>query len=188
LSFKIKFFDTKTATEYHARLMTQQPVIDSGEFARKAQYLEGEFAVRDLTRLHDQLASSEGTVHYALQGGLTVRREQQIECTITGLVQLVCQRCLGSMAHRIDVHSRLMLVPDESRLPALDEEDDSSDYMVAEAALDVKALIEDEVLLALPIAPRHEGECIQRAGEAGEGSDRKSPFAALAQLKRPQQK
>src|SRR6202022_2794988 len=102
--------------------------IDSEEFARKAQNLEGQIAVRKLARLHDQLASTDGSVHYLLQGGLTARREPQIECTISGLVQLICQRCLTELAHQFTAHSQLVLVDEESQLPALHEEDDAADY------------------------------------------------------------
>jgi len=183
LSFKINFFDTKIRKEYHARLMTEQVLIDSAEFARKAQHLDGQVAVQRLSRLHDQLASTDGNVHYLLQGGLTARREPQIECTITGLVQLICQRCLTELAHQFTTHSRLVLVDHESQLPALEEEDEAADYVVADPALDVTSLIEDEILLALPIAPMHdEGKCIDRPAD-GESGGKQSPFAALAKLK-----
>jgi uncharacterized protein len=186
LSFKINFFDTKIRKEYHARLMIGQVVIDSAEFARRGRRLEGEFAVRELSRLHDQLASTDGIVHYVLEGGLTGRREPQIECTINGLVHLVCQRCLGALEQDISAHSRLVLVENENLLPTPEEEDDSADYVVADPALDVAALVEDEVLLALPIAPKHEqGQCVDRPADAGAGNSEKSPFAALARL-RPQ--
>ena len=163
--------------------MTEQVLIDSAEFARKAQHLDGQVAVQRLSRLHDQLASTDGNVHYLLQGGLTARREPQIECTITGLVQLICQRCLTELAHQFTTHSRLVLVDHESQLPALEEEDEAADYVVADPALDVTSLIEDEILLALPIAPMHdEGKCIDRPAD-GESGGKQSPFAALAKLK-----
>lgn len=167
--------------------MTEQVLINSAEFAREAQHLEGQITLQQLARLHDQLASTDGTVHYVLQGGLTERREPRIECTITSSVQLVCQRCLSALAHQMTAHSQLILVNSEAQLPALEEEDPSADYMVANPAFDVIALVEDEILLALPIAPMHEqGHCVDRPSDAP-SSGASSPFAALAKLKLPEQ-
>jgi uncharacterized protein len=167
--------------------MTEQVLINSAEFAREAQHLEGELTLQQLARLHDQLTSTDGTVHYVLQGGLTERRERRIECTISGLVQLVCQRCLGGLAHQITAHSQLVVVDNEAQLPALEEEDPAADYVVADPALDVIGLVEDEILLALPIAPMHEqGHCIDRPSDAA-SVGAASPFATLAKLKLPEQ-
>ena len=167
--------------------MTEQVLINSGEFAREAQHLEGQITLPQLARLHDQLASTDGTVHYVLQGGLTERREPRIECIINGLVQLICQRCLSGLAHQITARSQLILVDNEAQLPALEAEDLSADYMVADPTFDIIALVEDEILLALPIAPMHEqGHCVDRPSDAAHGSA-PSPFAALAKLKLPEQ-
>jgi uncharacterized protein len=167
--------------------MTEQVLINSAEFAREGQHLEGQVSLERLARLHDELASTDGMVHYVLQGGLTERREPRIECIINGLVQLVCQRCLGGLAHQITAHSKLILVNNEAQLPALEEEDPSADYIVADPALDVIALVEDEILLALPIAPMHEqGQCVDRPSDAA-SAGAPSPFAALAKLKVPEQ-
>jgi uncharacterized protein len=167
--------------------MTEQVLINSAAFAQDGEHLEGQVGVQRLTRLHDQLASTDGTVHYVLQGGLTERREPRIECTINGSVKLICQRCLRGLAHQITVQSKLIVVASEAQLPALEEEDASADYMVADPVFDVIALVEDEILLALPIAPMHaQGECVDRPSEAARG-DTPSPFAALAKLKLPEQ-
>jgi uncharacterized protein len=65
--------------------------------------------------------------------------------------------------------------------PDDDLADDSADSMDADQELSVLSLIEDEVLLALPIAPMHE---ICDSPLADAGRNRASPFAALAALKK----
>ena len=86
----------------------------------------------------------------------------------------------------MDASSTLVFVSDESKLPLVEEEDEATDYVVAESPLDVRALIEDEIILALPISPRHApGECGESAATPATASaDKPSPFAALARLKR----
>jgi uncharacterized protein len=91
---------------------------------------------------------------------------------------------LEAFRHEISIHDRLILVEDESGLPSVEEEDENEDYVVADEPLDIRDLVEDAVLLSLPMVPRKPG-----LGEAAQGSDgapRESPFAALAGLKRKQ--
>ena len=73
-----------------------------------------------------------------------------------------------------------MIAPGEE-WPDDDLADDSADAIAAEKALAVLPLIEDEVLLALPIAPRHEKCESPSANASAHGS---SPFAALVALKK----
>ncbi|MDP2133812.1 MAG: hypothetical protein Q8J99_09390, partial [Sulfuritalea sp.] len=75
------------------------------------------------------------------------------------------------------ISSRLQLMAPGEEWPDDDLVDDSADAITAEKALPVLSLIEDEVLLALPIAPRHEQCESPSASATGQGT---SPFAALA--------
>ena len=102
-------------------------------------------------------------------------------------VPQTCQRCLGAFGQPVAVDRWFRFVADEAT--ALAEDDDSEeDLLVLEPRLDLATLIEDELLLALPLVPMHEA-CPQpvrmSAGEPGdEASDeRPHPFAALAALK-----
>ena len=165
-------------------------VIDVAEFARLGTTLSGDISVRDLPRLQDLVVMGDERLQYELRGEVNPRREAQIACIIHGLVSLECQRCLGTFDHCIDTASTLVFVSDESKLPPVEEEDESMDYVVAEAPMEVRALIEDEIILALPVAPRHAaGECKEsplskESKESKSTDDKPSPFAALARLKR----
>ncbi len=78
---------------------------------------------------------------------------------IRGEVQLVCQRCLGAMMHPVRIERTLYLARNETELERLDALPDG-DAILAGEALDLVGLVEDEVLLSLPLAAMHaEGEC-----------------------------
>ncbi len=102
-----------------------------------------------------------------------------------GLIKLRCQRCLGELVHVLDLHTDLLLVKTEKELSSFDE-DESVDCILAEPDLDVLALIEDEIILSLPISPRHEeSECCDRnTGSALIQQEQKPLFAALTALKK----
>jgi uncharacterized protein len=91
---------------------------------------------------------------------------------------LCCQRCLEAIEHPIEVRSLLEFVDSDGDLTQEELEDDSRDFLPDQKELDVAVLIEDEILLALPIAPRHD-DCLPGAAR---GSANVSPFSVLAGL------
>ena len=99
---------------------------------------------------------------------------------VNGVLPLACQRCLDGIRFELDVDSLLELIPEGSELSQDELEDDTRDFLPVAGELDVAELVEDEILLALPVAPRHEKCGLPGAADAGE---RINPFAALAGLK-----
>jgi uncharacterized protein len=104
-------------------------------------------------------------------------------------VWLTCQRCLQPFGEPLAIDRRIRFVQGEARAETLDAEIDD-DVLALSKALDLRSLIEDELLLALPIVPRHDGACPQplsfAADEApapDDAPERVHPFAALQQLK-----
>jgi len=76
-----------------------------------------------------------------------------------------------------------LLARDEHELSRLDE-DESADGVLAIPNMDAMALIEDEIILSLPISPRHgESECSIGTMNWSDASE-KPLFSALAQLKK----
>lgn len=99
--------------------------------------------------------------------------------------QRECQRCLQPVTVALDVDRWLRFVPDENTAAAMDAELDE-DVLTLEPRLDLRQLVEDELLLALPIVPRHE-ECpeplpLPQDDDAEPAAEH--PFAALAALRR----
>lgn len=163
--------------------MFAQAVIDSLEFARTEQTLHGNLPVSSLARLQDCLHDALGQVEVVVQGGRDAQQRPVLNLDIAGALHLRCQRCLGKLDFPLRVSSTLLLVSqDEADAGDLDEGE--LDWIVASRELNVEGLVEDELILSLPYAPRHaEGQCVH-GGAAESGPARPSPFAKLAELKK----
>ena len=156
-------------------------VLDSLEFARSGGVLDRRVRLDELPRLADLLASSDGMLSVLLEGSRDAEGKSWLQVNIAGEPVLCCQRCLGGVMFPLDIRSRLQLLAPGEEWPDDDLADDSADSMEADQELSVLSLIEDEILLALPIAPMH-GKCDSPLADAGRNGA--SPFAALAALKK----
>ena len=160
-----------------------QTVIDSLEFARTGQTLRGSLSLPGLTRLKDNLADAVGTVEFEVTGGQDARSRPILTVSIRGMLRLQCQRCLEALDHPLQVLNTLMLVAAGAGAAGeLDDED--VEWIEASRELGVANLVEDEILLSLPYAPRHEEGACRPVGAAIADGATGSPFAALATLKR----
>jgi len=155
-------------------------ITDAFRFAKEGRVLEGTLPLSALERLHDLLAVVEGEVTFRLEGSKGARGEYLLQLVVTGVIPLLCQRCLKAVPFDLDVDNLLELVPEGAELSQDELEDDTRDFLPVAKELDVAELVEDEILLALPVAPRHEKCGLPGAADAGE---RSNPFAALAGLK-----
>ena len=160
--------------------MSQRVVIDSLAFARENGSLQGELPVASLTRVLDLLADSAGDVVYRVQGSMGPRNRPQLTLQVDGTLSVCCQRCLEGIDYPVRIRSLLELVKDEEELTQEEIEDDSKDFLAARNELDVVELIEDEIILDLPSAPRHDSCTLPQAGRAAE---KVSPFSVLKGLK-----
>ena len=156
--------------------MSQRIVIDSLAFAREGGLLQGELPVASLTRVLDLLVDSTGHLGYRVQGQMGPRNRPQLMLQLDGVLSVCCQRCLEGIDYPVRVRSLLELVKDEEELTQEEIEDDSKDFLTAQKELDVVALIEDEIILDLPAAPRHESCALPQAGNL---SEKVSPFSVL---------
>jgi len=155
-------------------------ISDAFVFAREGRVLEGTLPISALERLHDLLTEVAGEVSFRLQGSKGARGEFLLHVEVTGVLSLACQRCLSAVPYNLDVDNRLELVPEGADMSQDELEDDTRDFLPVASELDVAELVEDEILLALPVAPRHEKCGLPGAADAGE---RINPFATLAGLK-----
>jgi uncharacterized protein len=161
-------------------------LIHLDRIATKPFVLTGTFAPADLERLVDSVADERGELRYEVSAVLDRQRRKVVSCIIEGFVFLMCQKSLEAFRHEISVRDRLILVDDEAQLPAIEEEGEGEDYVVADEPLDIRDLVEDAVLLSLPMVPRKPG--LEGEGGAPEGGDgpqaRQSPFSVLAGLRK----
>lgn len=142
--------------------MSARSEIDSLRFAETAGRMSGEYSLQELSRLHDALVSRDGVLHWWLEGGHDAGRPV-LRLSVQGNLTLVCQRCLEPCLFPLEVEAILPVAKDEEELSRWESEDPLLDGLVAEPHLDVRDLIEDEVLLSLPAIPRHPfGACGQQ--------------------------
>ena len=165
--------------------MGEEGRIHLDRLSAKGQVFEGRLRPGELPRLRDLLANGEGELHFRIEALLDARRRHIVTCIIRGFVFLTCQATLEAFPHAVSIDDRLVLVAGEFELPPIEEESDAEDYVLAEAPLEVRDLVEESVILALPMVPRKPG--LPEASEKGERPvpGRESPFAALARLKGP---
>jgi uncharacterized protein len=160
-----------------------QTVIDGLEFARTGQTLRGSLPLPELIRLKDSLADAVGTVEFEVRGGQDVRGRPILMVAIRGMLHLQCQRCLEAIDHPLQVLNTVLLVAaGAEKTGELDDEE--IEWVEASHELDLAALIEDEVLLSLPYAPRHEEGTCKSLGAAVANGVAASAFVKLAELKR----
>ena len=154
-------------------------VIDSLEFARHGGQLAGKVAIADLARLAELTEDDSGYLDCIVTGEQDADGNGYLVVHVSGQLHLRCQRCLRVLEWPLRTESRLMLVAPGAAWPDEDLESDQSDAIEADRAQPLLSLIEDEVMLALPISPRHEVcDLPATAKENGE----LSPFASLAKL------
>ena len=159
--------------------MSHPPVIDGFEFASAGATQEGRLSLSSFPRLHDMVVSDAGEAAYTLRGIRDERGRPSLRLQVRATVQLRCQRCLGSLAHEVSTDEVLVLAASQAEIEADPITVDAPDRVIAGKEMDVSALVEDELILALPYAPRHD-ECEARP----EGHDKaaSSPFADLRSI------
>lgn len=156
---------------------------DPFEFARRNEVLEGELDARDLPRLAASLRET-GTlqrIRYVVSGE-RIDDKSFLDIRAVADLSLECQRCLTDVRCEVVGESRLLLVPRGQPLPDDELEEDDFDPVHAGRDFDLVEAIEEEVLLALPLAPTHDDCSLPAARENG---DDRSPFAVLRGLKVP---
>jgi uncharacterized protein len=100
-------------------------------------------------------------------------------------VRLQCQRCLQPVDVPLEVDRAFRFVRGEDAAAALDAEADD-DVLELTRGFDLRDLVEDELLLALPLVPRHRDCTVPRPApdDAPPTTAEAHPFAVLAALKR----
>ena len=153
--------------------------VDLFELSRNREDVAGEVPLAAMTRV--DTAERGGALRWRARGAATPGGAAAFLLEVDGTIALICQRCLESMVVPVSIRSRFRVVAEEREAMAIDAEDDDYDAMVGSSSFDLDALIEDEVILALPLAPRH-AACPTSTGTPGE-QRQPSSFAILASLK-----
>lgn len=169
--------------------------LDVAALAAEGGVLEGRWSGEQLPRLAASSTPPQDTAPGEVEWRAEGRRvpvaggepELWLQLTARVPVWLTCQRCLRPFELPIEIDRPLRFVRGEAQAEALDAELDE-DVLALPRALDVRELIEDELLLALPLVPRHES-CPAPLNFSADPVDdavepeRANPFAALQALK-----
>ena len=116
---------------------------------------------------------------------------QILELGLKGRLHLVCQRCLQDCAVDLDEKRRFILVLTDSEADEYPLEDEEQEPLVVNQHFNLLETMEDEVLLSLPLIPKHpDGFCEPHASTFGDGADeepsneRENPFNILKNMKK----
>ncbi|HEY8101983.1 MAG TPA: YceD family protein [Burkholderiaceae bacterium] len=161
-------------------------MIDAFEFCRLRERRSGDIPVAELPRLASETVDKSGTIQWSLESGADTLGRPMLLLSVSGSVQLMCQRCLSPLAFNIDSIASLILAKDEASADEIDatlSEDDTFDVIVGSKNLNAADLIEDEALLVIPFSPKHEVCPDQLAQADVQGAKKVSPFDVLKNLK-----
>ncbi|MBI1283479.1 MAG: hypothetical protein GC183_03960 [Thiobacillus sp.] len=137
--------------------MLQPVVVDPRRFCRDSRTWDAQSNVAEFPRLAHEF--TQGALFCRVTGNTDQRGGLFLQVSVQGKVGLVCQRCLGEMRHSVEIARVLHLARNEAELERLEAQPDSDAILVGET-VDLVDLVEDEVLLSLPLAAKHaEGEC-----------------------------
>jgi uncharacterized protein len=167
--------------------------LDLRALCRDGATREGRWPLAGMARLAESLYGPlppDSVVRWAAQGLSRPvaggEPELGLQLGAQAVVPLQCQRCLQALAEPLVLDRRLRFVAGEDEAARLDEASED-DVLALPALLDLHALVEDELILALPLVPRHPGACPEplplAADDAGADEPAAHPFAALQALR-----
>ena len=165
--------------------------VDPWRLLDQEQVIQGGIKLASMERLSALLHDGGGKEEASFN--LSFHRDQHrravIQCEIRATLILTCQRCLEPMSMPMELDSRLALVQGMDEAEGLPEELDP--LMLGEdGLLHISELVEDEILLAVPDAPKHsEEDCVpgkhdyMEAAVTEDAQAETNPFDILAVLK-----
>jgi uncharacterized protein len=165
--------------------------IDNLAFAKKNERLAGNLRLADCSRLNELLQHSAefsksssnptGSISYVLQGKTDVAGQPILHLSLTTSLTTTCQRCLSEMPLNLSLIFNYLIgeVSDNDLAAAEIDNSDDIDMQQASQNMDIIALLEDEIIMAMPIAPIHEANCGELVSQSGE---KPNPFAVLKGL------
>ena len=184
------YFDRSYERLYDARLMSGSlpEMIDPIQLADQGIRLTGELPADTMRRLAGSCLDAAGTVSVDLRFTRTAGGLRALRGRVAARLGFTCQRCLERMEQEVVAEPVLFLFrPGEAQAGVPDE----AEALVVEPSVVLAEFVEDELLLALPMMPRHPaGTCGTSAsrgrgqGEAPAESARPNPFASLEKFRR----
>lgn len=137
--------------------------FDAFRLSAREERIAGSLDARDFDNVADGLVPGDDPVPIAwsIEGRRNAEGRPSLAIDLAGSVPLVCQRCLGRLDWPVRQATELLLAGNEREFATLDA-DSEAEVILADGPLDPAVLVEDELVLTLPFAPRHEGACPAR--------------------------
>ena len=175
-------------------MSTQPLLIDNVAFAKRSERLAGTLTLADCPRLSEMLGSQalnpsasladkstsidNTVINYTISGETNAVGQHFLHLSLTANLNTYCQRCLEQMPLNLNLSFDYLITEIDAGDSDVAYVDDNDDYDIQEPsqAMDLQRLIEDEIIMATPIAPTHEGHCAQHTMQSGE---KPNPFAVL---------
>jgi len=155
--------------------LARPPRIDSVAFARKGEECQGRLALSALPRLLSAGVAPEGRLQWSVRGSSgrdEMQRHREFLIVSTRFSPwMTCSKCLEPVQiHEIESATRFRLAAGENQATQEDKETDSVEVIAADPNLELVDLVEDEAILALPMAPGH-ADCRFEVAGSGSGTD-----------------
>jgi uncharacterized protein len=167
--------------------------LDVEAACRAAATLQGEWPIAVLERLlasaHPESPPAAGaTIEWSARAEHRSAAGGAAQCWLhlraAGRIDLVCQRCLGPVPTELRAERSFAFVHGEEQAAALDAEIED-DVLALTRSLNLRELVEDELLLSMPLVPRHEvcpdPPVLEHPGDIDD--ERPNPFASLRGLR-----
>lgn len=162
------------------------PVLDAWRMVAARRLFEGRLPLSEMHRLRAALVDAEGDCRYVMEFGRDDLDLPYVEIRAEADLPLQCQRTLERFLHPVRVHQRLGLITDEAQEAALPEGMEPI-LLDATGQLNPAVLVEDELILAIPVVPIDPRSTVVEAEWPADVDEepKPNPFAALAALKTP---
>lgn len=156
-------------------------LVDHRKLADAKAELDGVIPVAGFSRLVDLLAHDCGNICVRLKFRKGKKHRTLVIGECSGEVEIICQTCLEAMTLPVGAKIRTLLVDSLEELISLGQSDDG---LVCETdRVSLTDLLEDELIVSLPMVPRHEqGQCTLPEPADERPNDAYKPFAGLAKL------
>ncbi len=128
-------------------------LYDLEVLADREGVLSGKINLRQLTRLRNILHSDRGSIQASLKFHRYTHSSITVDLTFATVLELICQRCLEPMPRNVSTQVSLSLLEPGSMDGANAKENEA--VVLMDGKLNPAALLEDELILSLPIIPRH---------------------------------
>ena len=158
-------------------------VIDVWRMVAAKRRFEGTLPLSAFARLRDSLVDAEGECRFVLEFGRDVGDQAFAEVRAEAELPLLCQRTLERYLHRVRLVQQLGLITSEAQESALPEQ--MEPLLLPESGeLRPADLVEDELILALPVVPINpDSEGPPQEWHEEPEEEQQNPFGVLSQLK-----